>query len=231
MVTKHTAKKKTKTPTRRARAWLPSDNRLAEKEGWAVFDCYGGLQEIEADNDSRRFKRKGIYRDDLAVKHVCKRALAGSRLHIRALVVHSQNAVDVFKAAYGYGEEDTIPERHTFNAVCVELKELYDTLKTCADMLGITDDPAASRQGELADKVRAMLRGRNLRPGDRVISLLGEWDEDENGKERATGPNATGEIRGFADDHYEVAFANGTHVRITPEEIADPTQYTLLVQP
>jgi len=66
-----------------------------------------------------------------------------------------------------------------------------------------------------------------VRPGDRVISIAGEWD-DNDGERRETGPNATGVIQGFADDHYDVSFANGTHVRITPDEIADPTQYTIL---
>lgn len=68
----------------------------------------------------------------------------------------------------------------------------------------------------------------DLRPGDRVLSIGGEWDEGDDGERRDTGPNATGEIQGFAYGHYDVTFTNGTHVRITPGEIADPAQYKIL---
>jgi hypothetical protein len=73
-------------------------------------------------------------------------------------------------------------------------------------------------------------RAANLRPGDRVLSIGGEWDEGDEGERRETGPNATGEIQSFAYGHYDVTFDNGTHVRITPEEIADPAQYKILAR-
>lgn len=88
-------------------AWSNRDHARAQAEGWDIFYVYGDeLREIEADNDSPRFKS-----DEAAMEHVYKRALAGSRLHIRALVIHSQDAVEVLHAAFGYGRDELIPEK------------------------------------------------------------------------------------------------------------------------
>jgi hypothetical protein len=104
------AKQKPKTkPKRRPQEWTNRDQLAAEKEGWAIFDVYGGgLQEIERDDERNKFKS-----DETALAHVYRRALAGSRLHIRALVIHCRDAIDVFKAAHGYGEEDEVPQNAT----------------------------------------------------------------------------------------------------------------------
>lgn len=90
--------------------WTTRDQHRAEKEGWAIFEAHGG-QEIEADQDSTRFKRKGVYRDDLAVRHVCRRAIAGSRFHVRALVIHLRDVIDIMKVAHGYAVDEEIPEK------------------------------------------------------------------------------------------------------------------------
>jgi hypothetical protein len=91
--------------------WTSEDQERAESEGWGIFEPYSGAgQEIEADsNDSDIFVRDGVSRD--AVEHVCREALAGSNFHVRALVIHCRDAIDIFKAAYGYGEDDQIPEK------------------------------------------------------------------------------------------------------------------------
>lgn len=141
---------KQKTRTKKsAREWADQDNAQAEKEGWAVFEAHGG-QEIEADSESNRFMRKGVFRDDLAVEHVCKRALAGSRLHVRALVVHLRDVIDIFKTAHGYDPEEPMLEAE-------HVAEMYRALKGAAEALGVTDDPAGSRRGELADAIRTAL--------------------------------------------------------------------------
>lgn len=63
-----------------------------------------------------------------------------------------------------------------------------------------------------------------------VRSRLGEMDSDEDGNERATGPNATGVLvqRDPKNAQWSVAFGNGTSVWITDAELADTHNYKVL---
>jgi len=74
--------------------------------------------------------------------------------------------------------------------------------------------------------------------GTRIISIKGELDDDENGLERHTGPNAEGVITRIEHGaekpeyiYYSVAFKNGTTVFLDDAELARPEDYTVLARP
>ena len=92
------------------------------------------------------------------------------------------------------------------------------------------EDTARLTQGALYARVMAFRKVRALAPGSRLISIKGEWDDPGDGTRRETGPNAIGTIQESPAkwDHYSVTFENGTSVLITPEELADLEQYTIL---
>ena len=58
------------------------DHRAAQKEGWDLFETERG-DDIQKDDD------KGVFPYDADACHfVVKKALTGSKLHIKALVLH-----------------------------------------------------------------------------------------------------------------------------------------------
>lgn len=59
------------------------DHALQEREGWAVFESSTRGPEIQRDDCAAVFKF-----DEDALAHVMRRALAGSKPHIKALVAH-----------------------------------------------------------------------------------------------------------------------------------------------
>jgi hypothetical protein len=129
MTTKRKPKAKRKT---KPYEWTNRDQLRAEKEGWAIFEAHGG-QEIEADHDSRRFVRNGVAYDDKAVAHVCRRALAGSRMHVRALVIHLRDVIDIMKVAHGYDVDERMLENPDGSPMDELLTEMADASFACGE--------------------------------------------------------------------------------------------------
>lgn len=79
---------KTITPNK---LWTSDHGELIIKlnEGWDVFETSHGTYEIEADGDQDRFKS-----DDEAIRYVVYKALQGSTLALRALMVHGRRIDD-----------------------------------------------------------------------------------------------------------------------------------------
>lgn len=92
------------------------------------------------------------------------------------------------------------------------------------------EDSAKLTQGALYARVMAFRKVQALKPGSRLISIKGECDDPGDGTRRETGPNAIGTVEDSPAkwDHYPVTFENGTSVLLTPEELADLEQYTIL---
>jgi hypothetical protein len=66
------------------RRWTATDGALAEREGWAIFECVDGTRSgrhsIQCDDEAERFADEAAVLD-----YIRRRARQGSYLHIKAL--------------------------------------------------------------------------------------------------------------------------------------------------
>jgi len=69
--------------------WTTADSRVAQKQGWDLFDCDIGRFEIQGltHDDDIDYENDFEGKDDEACAFVIRRALEGSKLHVKALII------------------------------------------------------------------------------------------------------------------------------------------------
>ncbi len=103
---------------------------------------------------------------------------------------------------------------------------LYDVtyLRACVQAV----DHVSERE---ADQLQPVRDPQRLRPGMKVQTLHGEFDEDHEGNERITRPGSWGyllHLKQPAPGEWHVLFLNGAAVVLTDAELRDGEKYRVL---
>lgn len=70
--------------------WFIKDASLAYREGWGIFNG----SEIQRDDSPGDASIEVLDSDDAAINLVCTKALAGSKTHVKALILHMRTLED-----------------------------------------------------------------------------------------------------------------------------------------